>query len=68
MVQGSVQRVLFNVQATWYRELLFLGGIVSTVSEERKEREAENKSDIWAVFKLLRREIYWLNGEAEMLF
>jgi hypothetical protein len=68
VVQGSIQRVLCNVQATWYRELLFLGAIVSIVSEERKERETENKSDIWAVFKLLSREISRLNGEAEMLF
>lgn len=36
--------------------------------QKRKERETENKRDIGALFKLLRREISRLNGEAEMLF
>lgn len=56
VVQGSIQRVLCNVEATWYRELLFLGTLVSRVSVKRKERETENKRDIGALFKLLRRE------------
>ena len=56
MVQGSIQRVLCNVEATRYRELLFLGTLVSRVSVKIKERETENKRDIGALFKLLRRE------------
>jgi len=56
VVQGSVRRVLCNVEATWYRELLSLGTLVSRVSAKRKERETENKRDIGALFKLLRRE------------
>lgn len=68
MVQGSVQRVLCNMEATWYRESLFLGALESRVSAKRKERETENKRDTGALFKLLRREISRLNGEAETLF
>jgi hypothetical protein len=44
------------VEATTYRELLFLGTLVSRVSVKIKERETENKRDIGALFKLLRRE------------
>jgi hypothetical protein len=45
-----------------------MGALVSRVSAKRKGRETENKRDIGALFKLLRREISRLNGEAEMLF
>jgi hypothetical protein len=56
------------MEATWYRESLFLGALESRVSAKRKERETENKRDTGALFKLLRREISRLNGEAETLF
>jgi len=65
--KGSVQRVLCNVEATWYRELLFLGALMSRVSAKRKERETENKRDIGALFRLLRRENFspeWRRGNA----
>jgi hypothetical protein len=43
-------------------------GALRGSAKRKKKRDTENKRDIWALFKLFRRDISRLNGEAEMLF